>query len=234
MSERIALVTGANKGIGREVVRQLARLGMTVYLGSRDAARGRAAAQAMHEDGDIRPVTLDVTDETSIRAALQIIEADCGRLDVLVNNAGVALDGGDALAADPEKILQTFATNVHGPARIIQLALPLLRKSPAGRIVNVASAAGSLGRLSNDFGYQMPYAYCASKVALNAVTLLFALALRAEGIKVQSVNPGLVNTDLSHHMGTRTPAEGAAVVVEIATQDGPSGAFLGDAGTVPW
>jgi len=236
MSKQIALVTGANKGIGQAVADQLARLGMTVYLGSRDEARGRAAAEAMRDAGDVRPVTLDVTDEASLHAALHTIEAESGRIDVLVNNAGIAPEPGDAIHATSENIALCFETNMHGPARLTQMAVPLLRKSQAGRVVNVASPAGSLTRLSGDFGYPMPYAYCASKAGLNAATLLFALALKNDGIKVNAVSPGLVNTDLSHHMGTRTPAEAAEIIVKFATLDdeGPTGGFFNEEGAVPW
>jgi len=236
MSKQIALVTGANKGIGLAVAEQLARLSMTVYLGSRDAARGQAAAAAMQDAGDVRPLKLDVTDAHSIETALAKIEAESGRLDVLVNNAGIAPEGGDALGATEANIALAFETNLHGPARLTRLAAPLLRKSQAGRVVNVGSEAGSLKILSGDFGYTMPYAYCASKAGLNAATVLFALAFKKDNIKVNAVSPGLVNTDLSHHMGTRTPAEAAGIVIQYATldDDGPTGGFFNEAGAIPW
>jgi NAD(P)-dependent dehydrogenase (short-subunit alcohol dehydrogenase family) len=236
MPKQIALVTGANKGIGQAVADQLARLGMTVYLGSRDLARGLAASETMRDAGDIRPLVVDVTDEGSVRASLHTIEAESGRLDVLVNNAGIAPEPGDALHATPEKIAFCFETNMHGPARLIQMALPLLRKSKAGRVVNVASEAGSLTMLSGDFGYPMPYAYCASKAGLNAATVLFAMALKSDGIKINAVSPGLVKTDLSHHMGIRAPAKAAAIIVKFVTldDDGPTGGFFNEKGAVPW
>ena len=236
MSKQIALVTGANKGVGQAVADQLARLGMIVYLGSRDETRGRAAAEAMQDAGDVRPLTLDVTDEASVRAALDTIEAESGRLDVLVNNAGIAPEPGDAVHASSENIALCFETNLHGPARLTQMAVPLLSKSRAGRVVNVASEAGSLTLLSGDFGYPMPYAYCASKAGLNAATVLFALALKKDGIKVNAVSPGLVNTGLSHHMGTRTPADAAGTIVKFATidDDGPTGGFFNEKGSLPW
>jgi NAD(P)-dependent dehydrogenase (short-subunit alcohol dehydrogenase family) len=236
MSKQIALVTGANKGIGLAVAEQLARLSMTVYLGSRDVARGQAAAADLQAAGDIRPLPLDVTDARSIEAALAKIEAESGRLDVLVNNAGIAPEGSDALGATEANIALAFETNLHGPARLTRLVVPLLRKSQAGRVVNVGSEAGSLKMLSGDFGYAMPYAYCASKAGLSAATVLFALALKKDNIKVNAVSPGLVNTDLSHHMGTRTPAEAAGIIVKYATldDDGPTGGFFNEAGAVPW
>lgn len=235
MAERIALVTGANKSIGLEVTRALARRGMIVYLGSRDAERGRAAAAALRDEGDVRYIPLDVTDEGTMRAALEIIEGAHGRLDVVVNNAGIAVEGGDALTSDPEILRLTFETNVHGPARLIQLATPLLRKSEAARVVNVSSGAGTFAYLANP-KRPKPYAYCLSKVALNGVTAMFADALRADGIKVNSANPGYVYSALSAFMGTRTPEQGAAIIVHLATldADGPTGGFFDDAGSIAW
>jgi NAD(P)-dependent dehydrogenase (short-subunit alcohol dehydrogenase family) len=235
MTDRIALVTGANKSIGLEVVRALARLGMTVYLTSRDQAGGRAATEALQADGDVRYLPLDVTNERDMTTALAAVEQAHGRLDVLVNNAGVALRGGDAAGADPEVTRRTFATNLDGPTRLIQLALPLLRKSAAARVVNVTSAAGRFGYISDPEKIK-PFAYCLSKTALNAATVMFADALKADGIKVNAACPGYVYSAVSAFQGTRTPEQGAAIIVKLATldDDGPTGGFFNDAGPLEW
>jgi NAD(P)-dependent dehydrogenase (short-subunit alcohol dehydrogenase family) len=235
MAERIALVTGASKSIGFEVARQLARRGMVVYLGSRNEERGRAASEALREEGDVRSVALDTTDETTMRAALETIEREHGRLDVLVNNAGAAMDAGDAVMADPERIRLTFETNVHGPARLLQLATPLLRKSKAARVVNVSSGAARYAYLA-DPEKAKPYAYCLSKVAMNGMTALFADALRADGVKVNAANPGHVYSALSAFKGVRTPEQGAEIIVRLATldDDGPTGGFFDDQGPLSW
>ncbi len=240
MSGKIALVTGANAGIGYAVAKDLAAKGMIVYLGSRDHAKGLAAAAEAKQFGDIRPVELDVTKEATLVAVLKTIEAAHGHLDVLVNNAGIALDGADALSADPDIIRLSMETNAHGPARLTQLAAPLLRKAGGARVVFVSSGAGCLSDLANPngqmSGFMTPYAYCLSKVALNGVTVLFASALRADGIKVNAASPGYVYSKLSQFMGTRTPEQGAAIVVHLATldDDGPTAGFFEDDGPVPW
>jgi NAD(P)-dependent dehydrogenase (short-subunit alcohol dehydrogenase family) len=240
MVGKIALVTGANTGIGFAVAKDLAAKGMTVYLGSRDPAKGIAAAAEAKDYGDIRPVELDTTKEDTLRAAVQTIEAAHGRLDVLVNNAGVAIDGADAVSADPEIIRLSMETNAHGPARLTQLAAPLLRTAGGARVVFVSSGAGCLTDLANPNGqmsqFMMPYAYCLSKVALNGVTVLFAAAFRADGIKVNAASPGYVYSALSRFNGTRTPEQGAAIIVHLATlgDDGPTAGFFDDDGPVPW
>ena len=235
MNGRIALVTGADKSIGLEAVRALARLGMTVYLTSRNAATGQAAAEALKGEGDVRHQRLDVTDETTLREALARIEREHGRLDVLINNAGLALEPKQALEIDPEDIRLTLETNLHGPARLTQLAVPLLRKSAAGRVVMVSSGAGRFGYLTDD-KTRNPYAYCLSKMGLNAATVMFAEALKADGIKVNAVTPGYVYSAVSFFKGTRSPEEGAAVLVKYATldDDGPTGGFFDDRGPLSW
>jgi NAD(P)-dependent dehydrogenase (short-subunit alcohol dehydrogenase family) len=235
MNGRIALVTGADKSIGLEAVRGLARQGMTVYLTSRNAETGRAAAEGLKADGDVRYQPLDVTDETTIRAALAVIEREHGRLDALVNNAGRAFEPKDALSVSPEDIRAALEINLHGPARLTQLAVPLLRKSDAGRVVMVSSGAGRFAYFT-DPSRPNPYAYSLSKAALNAATVMFAEALRADGVKVNAVNPGYVNSAVSFFRGTRTPAEGAAVLVKYATldDDGPTGGFFDDDGSLSW
>jgi NAD(P)-dependent dehydrogenase (short-subunit alcohol dehydrogenase family) len=244
---KVALVTGANKSIGFEVVRALARLGMTVYLGSRDQAAGTAAAQALAAEGDVRPVRLDVTDRATMEAAVRQIDASHGKLDVLVNNAGVSGIGSDPLTADLDAVKSLFETNVWGPVALVQLATPLLRAAGSARVVNVSSGAGSfdfiLGRgkyaaMESLWGGRSvkPFAYCTSKTTLNAATIILADALKADGVKVNAANPGLVKSALSRFAGERGPEEGAKVIVHLATlpDDGPTGGFFEDGGETPW
>lgn len=236
----IALVTGANKGIGFEIVRQLAGQGVQVLLGARDQTRGQEAAQKLQEQGlDICFVPLDVTDEASIRAAASTIERDFGRLDILVNNAGVALEAAPASQADLNVMRRTFETNVFGVIALTQALLPLLHKAQAARIVNVSSSLGSLTLSSDpawDFYNVTPLAYNASKTALNALTVLLAKELRDSNIKVNSACPGHVDTDLSQHQGPRTVEQGAGEPVRLALlpEEGPTGGFFDENGQVPW
>ncbi|HEV2783112.1 MAG TPA: SDR family oxidoreductase [Actinophytocola sp.] len=236
---KIALVTGANKGIGKEIARQLGELGMTVLVGARDERRGRdAAAELAAGKIDARPVQLDVTDAESVAAAAKLVERDHGRLDVLVNNAGVLREWFDK-PATPEDFQDMFATNVTGVVTVTRAMLPLLRKASASRVVNVSSEIGSLALLSDPNSDQSAvpfYAYSASKAALNVVTVMFANELRGEGIKVNAICPGYCATDMNDHQGVRTPAQGAAVAVRMATgpDDGPTGQFRNEAGPLPW
>jgi NAD(P)-dependent dehydrogenase (short-subunit alcohol dehydrogenase family) len=230
----VAIVTGGNSGIGYEVVRQLAKEGMVVYLGSRDPKKGIDTANELSRVGDVRPMHLDLTDESTLRAAVDRIEREQGRLDLLVNNAGIALPGDT-----PETIDLVFQTNLHGPVLLTQLCVPLLRKSAAGRVVNVSSGAGRFSFLAGDFVTWDPerlrYAYPVSKTALNAATVLLAKALEPEGIRVNACSPGMVATKLSHMQG-KSPAEGAAVVVSVAKMsvNGPTGGFFDGAGPIDW
>ena len=232
---RIALITGADKSIGLEAARGLARLGMTVYLTSRNGETTKAAAESLSGEGDVRGRRLDVTDEASVRAVLSEIEREHGVLDVLINNAGVAPEPKRALDVEPDVIRSTLEINLHGPARLTQLAVPLLRKSRAGRVVMVTSGASRIGYLSKP-ERPKPYAYCLSKVGMNAATLMFADAFREDGVKVNAVNPGYVNSAVSFFRGTRTPEEGAAVVIKYATldDDGPTGGYFEDSGQLSW
>jgi NAD(P)-dependent dehydrogenase (short-subunit alcohol dehydrogenase family) len=234
----IALVTGGNKGIGKEIVRQLAQRGLTVYLAARNAALGTAAATELAADGlDVRFVALDVTDADSVAAAAKQVEADSGRLDVLVNNAGIVAEWGTAVAdITAEQVRTAYDVNVFGVVSAINAFVPLLRKSSNARIVNMSSGLGSVNLLSELDGHlatQGLLAYSSSKAALNALTLVYASALRADGIKVNAATPGLVPTDLNTQAavprGTRTVADGAAVPVALATlpADGPTGVFRG-------
>ena len=230
----IALVTGGNTGIGYEVVRQLAEAGMVVYLGSRDPEKGIAAAAELSGAGDVRPIYLDLADRESLGSAIARIEQEQGRLDLLVNNAGIALPGDT-----PETIELVFHTNLHGPVLLTQLCVPLLRRSAAGRVVNVSSGAGQFAFLAGDFLKWNPenlhYAYPVSKTALNAATVLLAKALEPEGIKVNACCPGMVSTKLSRMMG-KSPAEGAAIIVSVARMnaDGPTGGFFNETGAIDW
>jgi NAD(P)-dependent dehydrogenase (short-subunit alcohol dehydrogenase family) len=237
----IALVTGANKGIGFEVARQLARSGMTVYVGARDSGRGTAAAEKLQGEGlAAHFVELDVLREETIRAAVATIEAAHGRLDVLVNNAGIADRGdGPPSRANLDAVRRTLLTNFVGPAAVAQAMLPLLRRSPAGRIVNVSSELGSLA-LNGDAGWEHAWAkflgYSASKAALNMLTVQLAFELKDTPIKVNSANPGYTATDLNNRQGTQTVEEGAAEAVRLALlpADGPTGGAFSSAGPIPW
>jgi NAD(P)-dependent dehydrogenase (short-subunit alcohol dehydrogenase family) len=229
----IALVTGANKGLGREIARQLAARGMRVHLGARDETRGREAAEELAAaDGDVRFVRLDVTDADSVAAAVATIDAESGRLDVLVNNAGISSEIGTAVPdITADQLRATFEVNVFGVVTVTSACVPLLRKSANGRIVNMSSRLGSLTALSAPDSRQREIgalAYSSSKAALNVLTLLYAEALRADGIQVNSVTPGRVPTDINastDRRGERTLAEGAAAPVHLATL--PPGTMTG-------
>ena len=237
----IALITGANKGIGKEIARQLGARGMTVLIGARDARRGEEAAAELKAGGaDAHFLPLDVTDEAGIRAAAAQIEADYGKLDVLVNNAGIAIDPGlsSALTLELADLRRTYETNVFGVFSVTQAFVPLLQRSQAGRIVNLSSTLGSLTDNSDPqwaFAAVKPLAYNSSKAALNMITVIFAASLQDTPIKVNAACPGSVETDLNPY-GARTAEQGAAVVVRLATlpADGPTGGFFDEGGIVPW
>ncbi|GAA1544966.1 SDR family oxidoreductase [Dactylosporangium maewongense] len=231
---RVALVTGANKGIGFEIAKLLGtRHGMKVLVGARDAVRGKEAAAALGPFATA--ITLDVTDEDSV-GRLAALE----RLDVLVNNAGVLLERGAPPSGTPVDLLRnTFATNVFGVVAVTNAALPALRRSDAGRIVNLSSGLGSLAfttEPSHVYAQNPLLAYNASKSALNAVTVSYANELRATAIKVNAADPGYCATDMNGHAGPRTPAQGAIAAVRLATlpADGPTGGFYDEDGPVPW
>jgi len=236
-----ALVTGANKGIGFETARQLAQLGFTVWLGCRDQERGESAAKELAADGDVRLVILDVTDAESVRAAAVRIGDETGALDVLVNNAGVAIGEGEGLPSTvrPETIQHTFDVNFYGALRVTQAFLPLVQRAQAGRIVNVSSTLGSITTLvspGNPLGQFPVFAYPASKTLLNALTGWLAVEFTGTPIKINAVCPGYNATDLNNNLGTQHPSEGAKVVVRAATleADGPSGSFFDVNGPVGW
>ena len=238
--KKIALITGANKGIGKEIARQLGAQGMTVLIGARDLGRGEEAATELKAGGaDAHPVRLDVTDAASIETAARQIESEYGRLDILVNNAGIALDGGPASALDVDTLRRTYETNVFGVFSVTKAFLPLLRKSEAGRIVNHSSGLGSLTQNSDpDWGFAgvKPLAYNSSKAALNMLTVIFAAELKDTPIKVNAADPGYTATDLNQNSGPRTVEQGATAAVRLATlpADGPTGGYFDEDGVVPW
>ncbi|WP_243713212.1 SDR family oxidoreductase [Actinomadura sp. 6K520] len=240
-AERIALITGANKGIGFEIARQLGERGAVVLVGARDEVRGKAAADSLAGRGITAvPLRIDVTDPASVADAASWIERRHGRLDVLVNNAGIAGGfGGAPSAATAGDLREVYETNVFGVVSVTNAMLPLLRRSEAGRIVNMSSHVGSL-TLNTDPGSPLAnvnmLAYQSSKTALNALTVLYAKELKGTPVKVNLANPGPVATDINQHRGRLTPAEGAVIAVRLALLDdsGPSGACLAENGTVPW
>lgn len=237
-----ALVTGANKGIGYEIAAGLGALGWSVGVGARDDVRREAAVEKLRaNDVDAFGVPLDVTDDASVAAAAELLEARGGRLDVLVNNAGIT--GGMPqlpTAVTPETLRAVVETNVIGVVRVTNAMLPLLRRSASPRIVNMSSGVGSLTRqsASDDAGQVGPVsaAYSPSKTFLNAVTLQYAKELRGTNILINLACPGYVATDLNGHRGVRTPEQGAAIALRLATlpDDGPSGGYFEDAGPIPW
>ena len=239
-SNRIALVTGGNKGLGLEIARQLGRAGLTVLIGARDQARGCDAEKTLKSEGlDARWVSLDVTQAGSIDAAAQTIEQEFGRLDVLVNNAGIALSAAPPSEETLETLRRTFETNLFGTFAVTRAMLPLLKKSEAGRIVNMTSDLASLtlaGDPKSQFYAINAFAYSASKTANNALTVSFAKELAGTKVKINAVTPGYVATDLNHFQGPRTVEEGAREPVRLALlgDDGPSGGFTDENGTLPW
>jgi NAD(P)-dependent dehydrogenase (short-subunit alcohol dehydrogenase family) len=237
---RVALITGANKGIGLEVARQLAASGATVLIGSRDCGRGEEAAKSLASDHlDARFIHIDVTEQSSIDRGVGLIERDFGRLDILVNNAGIGIDNAPPSQLEMDVLRRTYETNFFGAFAVTKAMLPLIRKSDGGRIVNVSSGLGSLTQ-NSDPGYQYAgaklLAYNSSKSALNALTIQFAHELRDTPIKVNSADPGFVATDLNNHRGTRTVEQGAGIIVKLATlpADGPTGGYFDEDGAVPW
>ena len=248
--KRVALVTGANQGIGFQIAKDLVAHGFTVLVGSRNFERGEAAAKGIGPDA--RALQLDVTDQTSISAAAERIRKEFGRLDVLVNNAAISNASKQTGMSVQEyakltrpsnvsldEMRTVWDTNVFGVLAVTQAMLPLLREAPAGRIVNVSSSVGSLTRTSDPasswrsiFGPVYP----ASKTALNAITLAMAIELESTGIKVNAACPGYTKTNLNNYSGTRTVEQGAREPVRLALlgPDGPTGTFSNEDGPLPW
>jgi NAD(P)-dependent dehydrogenase (short-subunit alcohol dehydrogenase family) len=235
--KRVALVTGANRGMGLEIVRQLSRLGLIAVLAARDLEKGKVAAATLAaEELDVPIVALDVTDADSIRAAVAEVRGLFGRIDVLVNNAAILKEGllpedTSVLDVSGDLVNQTFLTNTIGPLRMIQATVPGMRERGYGRIVNLSSGAGQLAEMGGGFP-----AYRLSKSALNALTRITAAELGAHEIKVNSVCPGWVRTDMGGPHATRTVEHGAETAVWLATlpEDGPTGGFFRDMKPIPW
>jgi NAD(P)-dependent dehydrogenase (short-subunit alcohol dehydrogenase family) len=244
----VALVTGANKGIGLQIAKDLAAHGFTVLVGSRNLEHGQTAAKRV--GADARALQLDVTNQESIAAAAERILDELGRLDVLVNNAGISHAGEPGRSLDEiaksgrlsvvslDEVRSVFETNVFGAIAVTQAMLPLLREAPAARIVNVSSGAGSLTRNSDPTNPNRSLfgTYTSSKTALNAVTLAFALDLESTGIMVNAACPGFTATNLNNFQGTRTVEQAAREPVRLALlgPDGPTGTFSAEDGPLPW
>jgi NAD(P)-dependent dehydrogenase (short-subunit alcohol dehydrogenase family) len=234
----VVLITGANKGLGYEAARRLGALGATVLVGARDPERGEAAAKTLAADGiDARFVPLDVTSEDSVTAAAERIDAALGRLDVLVNNAGITGGRVPALDVGPRELLAVYETNVFGPVRVTRAFVPLLRRSERPRIVMVSSGMGSItittdpSRLESGL---VSLGYPSSKAALNMITTQYAKAL--PDFRVNAVDPGYTATDLNNNAGFQSVEEGTDAIVRLATidADGPTGGFFDRHGVVPW
>jgi NAD(P)-dependent dehydrogenase (short-subunit alcohol dehydrogenase family) len=239
---KIALVTGANKGIGYEIAVGLGALGWSVGVGARDQTRrDDAVARLRANSVDAFAVPLDVTDDSSVAAAVDLINSRTGRLDALVNNAGITGGGPqEPTSVDLDIIRAVVETNVLGVIRVTNAMLPLLRKSVSPRIVNMSSSVGSLARQSGPGSETttgpVAVAYAPSKAFLNAVMLQYAQELAGSNILINAACPGFVATDLNGFRGVRTPEQGAATAIRLATlpDDGPTGGFFEDDGVVPW
>ena len=239
--KRQALVTGANKGIGLAIAKGLAEEGFFVWIGARDRSRGeQAVAQLRHAGLDAGILELDVAVEDSVYRAAATLSAQIGALDVLVNNAGIAVDMTKAPSeVRMQDMKAVYEVNVFGPVRVTQAFLPLLKNADQARIVMMSSGVGSLTLITDPTSIYSTVNlldYTSSKVALNAVTVSFAKELEPLGIKVNAVEPGHVRTDLNHNSGVLTPEEGATTVIKMALlgPDGPTGGFFGSHGRQPW
>ncbi len=243
-SEKIALITGANKGIGFETARQLGKAGVKVLIGARDQAKAEKAAKTLQSEGiDAVPIKLDVTSSADIQSAASFIESKYGRLDILINNAGINSEGGFAFnnstTVAQAELRKTFDTNFFAVVEVTQALLPLLKKSAAGRIVNLSSILGSLALHSDPaspiFGSKA-LAYNASKTALNAFTIHLAAALKDTPIRVNSAHPGWVKTDMGGDGAPLEIVDGAktSVALALAGADSPNGAYIHLGKPLPW
>jgi NAD(P)-dependent dehydrogenase (short-subunit alcohol dehydrogenase family) len=232
---RVALVTGANRGIGLEIARELAGVGIQVILGARNIDQGEAAARRIDSNStNIIPAELDVTDAGEIEKLVQKISSDLGRLDILVNNADILIDETDRPSeTPPQTIMTTLETNLLGPWRLSQAFIPLMKRNNYGRIVNVSSGAGAISEISETL---YAPAYSISKTALNALTIMLASELRGSNILVNAVCPGWVRTDMGGANAPRTVQEGAETAVWLATlpDNGPTGGFFRDRTQIEW
>ena len=234
MDKRLAVVTGGNRGIGYEICRQLAREGLRVVLTSRDAEKGRQARKKLEKEGlDVLHHQLEVTEQSSVAAIAGHIESEYGRVDVLVNNAGILIDSRSAsvLREKEETFRATLETNFFGALRMCQALVPLMQKNHYGRVVNLSSGLGQL----DDMGDGTP-AYRASKTALNALTRMVAKAAEGDNILVNSMCPGWVRTDMGGPGASRSVEQGAGTAVWLAMlpHDGPTGGFFRDRKPIPW
>jgi NAD(P)-dependent dehydrogenase (short-subunit alcohol dehydrogenase family) len=242
--QKIALVTGANKGIGYEIATGLGALGYRVGVGARDAARRETAVEKLRAAGlDVFGVPLDVTDDQSVTAAAELVERQAGRLDALVNNAGISGEVGPGWVQDPttldlDMVRTVVETNVIGVIRVTNAMLPLLRRSAAPRIVNVSSNVASLTRQADPNVEAGPVmaAYAPTKTFLNAVTVQYSRHFAGTNLLINAACPGLVATDFTGFQAPRTPEQGAATPIRLATlpDGGPTGSFFDDAGVIPW
>jgi NAD(P)-dependent dehydrogenase (short-subunit alcohol dehydrogenase family) len=234
---RIALVTGANRGIGFEIARQLAETGVRVVIGARDLAKGQAAAEVLANAGlSVTAVTLDVTRVDSIQNAVREIEQKHAPLDIHVNNAAILIDGPGGFSSSlfdmtDETARRTWETNVLGPSRLMQAILPGMKARGYGRVVNLSSRAGQLAHMGSGFP-----AYRMSKSALNALTRIAAAEMSASNVKINAMCPGWCRTDMGGPDANRDPADGAKTAVWLATlpETGPSGGFFHDQKEIPW
>ncbi len=230
---RIALVTGGNRGIGLEICRQLAKLGIRVLLGSRDSAKGAVAAEELVAAKlQVETRELDVADDQSILDCMDWIRRDVGRLDILVNNAGIMVEEEDAEPGEELRIVrETMQTNVYGPLLLSRLAIPIMKSRRYGRIVNLSSGMGQLTEMGG--GY---IAYRMSKAGINVVTRVLAAEAEGMGVLVNSADPGWVKTDMGGRGGNRTVYKGAETPIWLATvpEGGPTGGFFRDRKAIPW
>jgi NAD(P)-dependent dehydrogenase (short-subunit alcohol dehydrogenase family) len=233
--DRVSLVTGANRGIGLEIARQLAQSGNRVIVGARNIAQGEAAARMLSSNGaKVFSAELDVTNETAIEKLVHKISSEVGRLDILVNNAGILIDESDLPSeTKPKTVRTTLETNLLGPWRLCQALIPLMKRNDYGRIVNVSSGAGALSEMSRSL---YAPAYSISKAALNALTTMLASELRGSNILVNAVCPGWVRTDMGGTSAPRSVEEGADTAVWLATlpDNGPTGGFFRDRTRIEW
>ncbi|MFU2319250.1 SDR family oxidoreductase [Rahnella sp. PCH160] len=241
ITEKNALITGGNKGIGFEVARRLCELGFSVWLGCRNAERGEEAAANLRAMGYIaHALLLDVADPASVTTAVGVFHEQAGRLDVLVNNAGIILDHEKKPSEESiDNIKAVFETNVFGPIRVTQAFMPLLLEAPAARIVMTSSSVGSLSIMSDrnhPFYSIKEIGYCSSKSALNAAVIAFAKELEGTNMKINAGDPGHTSTDFNNHAGPRSVEQAATVLVQLATLDanGPNGGFFSEDEARPW
>ncbi|WP_245280335.1 SDR family oxidoreductase [Pseudorhizobium pelagicum] len=233
------LITGANKSIGFETARQLGERGYRVWLGARDAGRGETAAAALRELGhDVRFIEIAVEHDASVQAAAERVSREDGKLDALVNNAGIPGAFIDPVDQTVDDIRRVYEINVFGPIRVIQAFLPLLKRAGSANVVNVSSELGSLGSLTdpqNEFYGVNSLGYNSSKTALNAVTVSFSKALASSGIRVNSADPGYTKTDFNGNTGYRTVEQAAKVIVQLVNAtEGETGSFMNDQRRLPW